>query len=63
MYKNRKKWNFGKTIKKPYTKSKRFDLSCRCHGGCPYCFGNRYYKHIKRFVESKEEMESIYANV
>lgn len=27
--------------KNAYTGSKRFDKSCRCHGGCPHCEGNR----------------------
>lgn len=38
----------GKTIKKSYTKSKAFDPSCRCTGGCPYCEGNRKHKHKKQ---------------
>ena len=31
----------GKEHRKPYRKSKRFDKTCRNHGGCPYCEGNR----------------------
>lgn len=38
----------SRTYKKPYTKSKRFDKSCRNHGGCPYCEGNRTYNARKR---------------
>lgn len=30
-----------RTKKRPYTKSKRFDKTCRNHGSCPYCEGNR----------------------
>jgi len=37
----------GKTYKKPYTKSKAFDKSCRCNGGCPACYSNRMHKNIK----------------
>ena len=31
----------GKTTKQPYRQSRRFDASCRCHGGCPHCEGNK----------------------
>ncbi len=31
----------ARTKRKPYTKSKRFDSSCRNHGGCPWCARNR----------------------
>jgi DNA repair photolyase len=34
--------------KNPYRKSRRFDLSCRCHGGCPYCYQNRMHSTEKR---------------
>lgn len=33
--------------KHEYTGSKRFDKSCRCHGGCPHCEGSKLlYKKI-----------------
>lgn len=31
----------SRTYRKPYTKSRRFDPSCRAHGGCDYCESNR----------------------
>ena len=31
----------GKEKRKPYRGSKRFDRTCRNHGSCPYCRGNR----------------------
>ncbi len=37
----------SKTWRRPYTKSKAFDSSCRCHGGCGYCLGNRMYSQRK----------------
>ena len=40
-YQNRKDW------RKPYRKSKRFDKSCRNHGGCGYCKNNRLYQYKK----------------
>lgn len=44
-YPNRKDW------RKPYRGSKRFDRTCRCHGGCKYCEGNRTYT-AKRDLEA-----------
>ena len=38
----------SRTSKKPYTGSKRFDTTCRCHGGCSYCYSNRMYNTIKK---------------
>ena len=44
----------GKTRRKPYRGSKAFDPSCRNHGSCPWCEGNRTYKNRKRELQSKE---------
>jgi len=33
----------GKERRKPYRGSRRWDRSCRNHGGCGYCRGNRQY--------------------
>jgi 5-methylcytosine-specific restriction endonuclease McrA len=40
----------SKTLRKPYTKSKRFDKTCRNHGSCAYCKSNRMYSTKKRLV-------------
>jgi hypothetical protein len=37
-----------KDKRKPYYKSKRFDRSCRNHGSCGYCEGNRTHHNKKR---------------
>lgn len=37
-----------KDKRKPYYGSKRFDITCRCHGGCAYCESNRKYSEPKR---------------
>lgn len=42
---------YGKEHRKPYTGSRAVDRSCRCHGGCPYCEGNRRYRE-KRLLEA-----------
>jgi len=44
----------SKSRKKPYTKSKAVDKSCRCNGSCPFCKSNRSYKNAKRLAKSKE---------
>jgi hypothetical protein len=40
---------------KPYYKSGKCDRTCRPHGGCPYCFDNRYYSTKKRLFDSKDK--------
>lgn len=37
----------GKEHRKEYYGSKAIDKSCRCHGSCPVCLGNRMYQHKK----------------
>lgn len=39
---------YGKSHRKPYTGSKAIDRTCRNHGGCDWCKGNRIHKHRKR---------------
>ena len=38
----------SRTYRKPYTKSKRFDRTCRNHGSCPYCMSNRTFSDRKK---------------
>ena len=38
----------SRTNRKPYTGSKAFDKTCRCHGTCPACKSNRLYKNDKK---------------
>lgn len=44
----------GKTKRKAYRGSKAFDYSCRNHGSCSWCEGNRTYKNKKRELKSKD---------
>lgn len=37
----------GKEHRKPYRGTKAIDPSCRNHGGCPWCEGNRLYSTKK----------------
>jgi hypothetical protein len=45
----------GKERRAQYRKSKRFDRSCRNHGSCPWCEGNRT-------IQLKRELERVYDN-
>tara|TARA_R110000737_G_scaffold249294_1_gene259256 strand:+ start:193 stop:360 length:168 start_codon:yes stop_codon:yes gene_type:complete len=53
----------GKTTRKEYTGSKRFDKSCRSNGGCPTCESSRQHKNNKKLTlkqalkQSKEDGE------
>lgn len=49
----------GKEKRKEYQGSKRFDRSCRNHGGCPWCEGNRLFKFKKANEQSKQELKEF----
>ena len=38
----------GKERRKPYTGAKSIDKTCRNHGTCEWCFGNRTFFDKKR---------------
>jgi hypothetical protein len=46
----------SRTRKRPYTKSKRFDASCRCHGSCGYCRSNRLHFDRKNRTAAEEQL-------
>lgn len=46
----------SRTRKRPYTKSKRFDSSCRCHGSCSYCRSNRLHSDRKNRLAAKTQL-------
>lgn len=52
----------SRTFKKAYTKSKRFDKSCRNNGSCDYCRGNRLHKHKKQ-PTLQQELDLLYGNM
>lgn len=45
----------GKEKRKPYYGSQAIDASCRCHGGCGWCEGNRLYRtrRLEQMVRDK----------
>lgn len=47
-----------KDKRKPYKGSKAFDGSCRPHGKCDYCRGNRMHKDEKRKLSAEDSRES-----
>jgi hypothetical protein len=47
----------GQEYREPYRRSKRFDLSCRNHGKCSYCYNNRTIKNRMKDNWAKEDCE------
>ena len=45
----------GKEHRKPFYGSKAIDYTCRNHGSCPFCEGNRLYNRKK--IETKFEKD------
>jgi hypothetical protein len=50
----------GKEHRKPYRGSKRFDRSCRNHGGCPYCENNRAHPLKKALVRTEGQEDEYW---
>lgn len=50
----------GKEHRKPYRGSKAFDHTCRNHGSCDWCRGNRQYKFKKSEMRGNDEDEGTY---
>lgn len=46
----------SRTYKKGYSKSKRFDSSCRNHGDCPWCASNRTVGRQRQESQVKSEL-------
>ena len=38
-------------------RSKNIDSTCRNHGSCEYCKGNRLYKSIKALQSAREKLK------
>lgn len=49
----------GKEKRKPYSKAKMYDKTCRNHGSCPWCSGNRLNKNKKVEEETKDKIKEI----
>jgi hypothetical protein len=50
---------YKKEQRRPFRGSKAFDSSCRNHGGCPWCEGNRLRSQRRAQLAAKlEAMEA-----
>ena len=47
---------YGKEHRKEYYDSRAVDRTCRSHGSCPWCRGNRFHKFDKQAVSSTQQM-------
>lgn len=48
----------GKEKRKEYRKiAQQVDPSCRCHGGCEWCLGNRLHKYRKKEKEMLDKLK------
>jgi len=48
---------FLKENRKKFRRSKAFVLSCRNHGGCSYCEGNRMHSNLLREMIANEQLK------
>ena len=46
----------GKEHRKPYRGTKDKDYTCRNHGSCGWCKGNRTHKNDKRELAAEQEL-------
>lgn len=49
----------NKEHRKPYYGSKAIDRTCRNHGTCKHCEGNRLYKNTKRLQRMDDKMKDL----
>lgn len=47
----------GKEHRRPYRGAKAVDSTCRNHGSCEWCHGNRTYKNDKRELAAEQERD------
>ena len=52
----------GKEHRRIYMKSKAFDATCRNHGSCNWCEGNRLYSSRKRVDASDDELDDWHSD-
>lgn len=49
----------NKEHRKPYHGAKAVDKSCRNHGDCPWCQGNRHYRANKLEEKTNQDLKII----
>lgn len=47
----------GKEKRNPYIGAKAVDCTCRNHGSCEWCKGNRLYKNNKKELKNEQELK------
>ena len=52
----------GKEHRKSYRGSARFDKSCRCNGGCPYCRNNRLHNLTSKILAAEADIKDALEN-
>lgn len=45
----------SRSVKRSYSGSKRFDVTCRNHGACPHCRKNRTFSRLQKIREPLEK--------
>lgn len=45
----------GKERRRPYRGGKAVDRSCRNHGDCPYCRGNRLISRMRSELDAEDK--------
>lgn len=53
----------SRTKRRALTGSQRFDSSCRNHGSCPWCVGNRTHADAKQRSRADEQLRDLDAGV
>ena len=48
---------YGKEHRKQYIGAKAIDITCRNHGSCEICHGNRIYKNEKRKLSAEQKLK------
>lgn len=48
----------GREHRRQYRKAKLVDRTCRNHGSCPWCTGNRTFDHGMRRVKEAEALDA-----
>lgn len=48
---------YKKEHRKEYYDSRAIDSTCRSHGSCPWCMGNRFHKYAKQTIDAKQQLE------
>lgn len=50
----------SRTKKKPKTGAKAIDPSCKNHGSCPWCKGNRTYQQKKAREAAEAQVKALF---